>query len=468
MGEIMRKIDFLFVYEVKNRELESICLLAYELRRRGYSVAFVETWHTIHHVFEKYDARVVVSFAMYNDGQVHFLCNYANYPKKIINMQWEQLYTIAEEETVNAAHQILGQAVHAVHIAWGKYNYDKLIKTFNILPNNVFIGGHVGLDFFKPYLKGYYLSKNEVCEKYNLNVNKQLILFISSFSYNELPESEIKSELYKKLAFPAELFQSISIKSRKIILSWLRKILPEMDNVVFIYRPHPAEVGNEELYNMEKTLNNFRVIREESIKQWILISDKIYNWYSTSMVEILSANGKYEMIRPEPIPYLADIRIFLGCNAITTQKELEDSLNNIDSCTHLIDESIIENYYDFDDEYSYKKICDKFEEVYNSKDYEYDFCPLKKSNISRMFNTELKDQYLNCRKILRDKIANYGLKHYVARRILENRKGLKHYMDNYYFVESMSKNNYSTNSEIEDVINRIGDIIENNQKRNMK
>lgn len=459
----MRKIDFLFVYEVKNRELENICLLAYELRRRGYSVAFIETWHTIHHAFEKYDARVVVSFAMYNDGQVHFLFNYANSPKKIINLQWEQIYSIAEEEADNALYHICGQAVHAVHISWGDYNYNKLTEKFNILPRNVFKGGHVGFDFFKPNLKGYYLSKEEVCRKYDLNKEKKLVLFVSSFNFNELPKSEIESELYQKLAFPAEQFQSISIESRKIILRWLREILPSMDNIIFIYRPHPAEVGNEELYNMENTLNNFRVIREESVKQWFLISDKIYNWYSTSMAEILSAKAKYEMIRPVPIPYLADIKFFWGCNAVATQEDLVHSLNNIDTCVHKIDESIIHDYYDFSEDYSYIKICDKFIEVYNNDKYKYDFHLKKNSRFSRALNKDLLVCYDTLRRFLKDRIAKIGLKHYMVRKILENRKGLKEYMDNYDFVESMSNNNYSSSDTIEKVIKKIETVINNNK-----
>ena len=32
----MKKVDFLFIYEVKNRELENICLLAAELEKRGF------------------------------------------------------------------------------------------------------------------------------------------------------------------------------------------------------------------------------------------------------------------------------------------------------------------------------------------------------------------------------------------------------------------------------------------------
>ena len=38
----VKKVNFLFVYETKNREIESVCLICQELERRGYSVGIAE------------------------------------------------------------------------------------------------------------------------------------------------------------------------------------------------------------------------------------------------------------------------------------------------------------------------------------------------------------------------------------------------------------------------------------------
>ena len=37
----MKELDFLFIYEHKVRELENVCLMKYELDRRGYKTEIV-------------------------------------------------------------------------------------------------------------------------------------------------------------------------------------------------------------------------------------------------------------------------------------------------------------------------------------------------------------------------------------------------------------------------------------------
>ena len=57
----MRDVDFLFVYDVKNREFENISLLGAELERRGYKVGFQSFWHSYtHRFYTKYRTKVAV------------------------------------------------------------------------------------------------------------------------------------------------------------------------------------------------------------------------------------------------------------------------------------------------------------------------------------------------------------------------------------------------------------------------
>ena len=69
----MKQVDFLFIYEVKNRELENISLLAAELENRGYTTAFLNSWRAINHPYESYDANTVIISACYNTDTYRFL-----------------------------------------------------------------------------------------------------------------------------------------------------------------------------------------------------------------------------------------------------------------------------------------------------------------------------------------------------------------------------------------------------------
>lgn len=64
----MRDVDFLFVYDVKNREFENISLLGAELERRGYKVGFQSFWHSYtHRFYTKYRTKVAVLATCYKD-----------------------------------------------------------------------------------------------------------------------------------------------------------------------------------------------------------------------------------------------------------------------------------------------------------------------------------------------------------------------------------------------------------------
>lgn len=84
---------FVFVYEVKNRELENDCLIACELERRGYKVGFINTWDQ--EVYRDYPlkTKVAIAFALYSSTQLNFIDYHVVDCDKYLNMQWEQVFT---------------------------------------------------------------------------------------------------------------------------------------------------------------------------------------------------------------------------------------------------------------------------------------------------------------------------------------------------------------------------------------
>ena len=45
----MREVDFLFVYEVRNREMDAVCLVGAYLEEKGYRVGYINTWDRLYH-----------------------------------------------------------------------------------------------------------------------------------------------------------------------------------------------------------------------------------------------------------------------------------------------------------------------------------------------------------------------------------------------------------------------------------
>jgi len=363
----MRKTDFLFIYEVKNRELENICLLKYELEKRGYSTELVETWEYVYKYHEPIEAKVVISFAMYNDDVYNYVASFASKMKKVVNLQWEQIFTNADDQK-QSFRTIIGIAQQAVHICWGPYTVRKLVS-MGVPQNNIELTGHIALDFLRPELIDYYSNRTEMCKKYSLPEKYKLHLFISSFSYVGMPEKTLRSEMYQSLSYDPLEFKRISVLSQEAIFQWFRSVLLDNLSDVIIYRPHPAEIGSAILLSMEKEFKNFFVISEESVKQWILIVDKVYTWYSTSVAEVLASGKDCVVLRPCEIPFSMDIPIYQKSKSITTYKEFKEVFLSNEKYVSLQKEILADYYYIDNNEPAYIKICDVLERVITRDEY---------------------------------------------------------------------------------------------------
>lgn len=460
--------DFLFVYEVKNRELENICLLKIELEHRGYTVKLVETWYRELYYSDKDEAKVVVTFALYNDSQILFLNNYAKNIKKIVNLQWEQVFTVADEENPGSLYNIIGNAKYAVHISWGQFNNNRLINRNAVSCKNAPICGHITLDFYKPLLRGYYQSREKICNLYGIDPKKRIHLFVSSFSWCELPDAELMQEVYQKLSFDPFEFKRISIESQNIILDWYEKVAALYPQIEFIYRPHPAEIGNERLENISNKYNNFHVINQESVKQWILIADDITTWYSTSIAEIYAADRTCAVLRPIEIPKNMDIRYYLECDKI------QDFDNfNLFTCgkigkTFPIQKKLLEEYYYFNqNKYTFMTICDVLENVYNDESYSYDYSIVtrnlgnngSKNSVKNIIKSILPEICFKERKKVRLAYNRFLLN------LIHKKKngGNSKKGESLLFTEKMIMNNYSTEREIEEICDRLKNTIEKNK-----
>ncbi len=440
----MKKIDFVFVYEVKPREFESISLLGYELRRRGYTVAYVNTWHEFYWLVKgRISAKIVLTSAAYNTEVLDFMLGFVKSADKVVNMQWEQLLGMGQKDDKTTDYYIQGKAEEIVHLSWGKANYDRLVEECHLNKRNVKLTGHIGMDFLRPELRSYYLSRQEICKKYGLPEDKKLCLFISSFSYVNLP--------HERTAYVGEDFVDLSVDSQKIILQWMERALKEREDIVFIYRPHPAEANNTELLEMENRLDRFKVIKDFSVKQWILVADQIYNWYSTSLMEIFCAGKSCFLLRPLEMPMNYEIEIFKDAQFMNQYEEFAASIDKTDKFP-VPDEIMYENYYLDEAEPAYIKAANVLESVY--KDEEYSLPIDFKEKETYTFRQMLKAfPPVKAMLPLLWKIeASFG--NHVAAENLKYKK----------YAKQMDAQNYASDEEFQSQMNKIGKCLQSNNE----
>ncbi len=371
----MREVDFLFVYDVKNREYDNLCLLGAELKRRGYRVAYQSFWHSYTHLlYPRYKTRVAAIATCYKDTVYRTFTGFVGSFEKVVNLQWEQiplnstLESESAEQWAQAEWNASGVLQHHVrYVAWGGANCTRLTDIVGVEPQNICVAGYVTLDFYRPEFRGFFIPRKTLFEKYGLDPAKKTALFISSFVFVNMPRLNSRSPLMSDSA--ADAFRQASEDSQQMFLAWAKRVLSEPggESVQIIYRPHPSEMANPALAEMQKELRGFFVLPQESIKHWLRACDVVYNWNSTTAVESLYSGTPTFVLRPVPMPHGCQMPIFTGTGFVETYEQFAYTLCHAQDPDvqkrYGMDLALLNSFYDVADRHAYLRVCDFLEDT---------------------------------------------------------------------------------------------------------
>ena len=442
-------LDYLFIYEHKARELESLCLLKAALELNGFSCEIIQvfdlSFKSLNYMFFN-KPRVVVVFALYDNNSFNDLViNFVGYSKKVVNLHWEQL--ISDKYIKLGLHNPKGLAALATHICWGENSFKRL-KNCGV--KNAVITGPIHLDFLRKDFRDFYLSKDKLCNEFNIDQSKKIVLYISSFTFATMTSAE-KVSTEKLLGGCCDDIAQLSKESREMTLSIYEQLLEsdEGKNIYIIYRPHPGENIDDRLKNIENKYNNFKIIETYSIKQWILSVDVIFTWFSTSIAEIYYAGETCYVLRPYPISETVDVTAFKGVKSISTYEEVYSIIKNNYEQEFPISINLLEDYYDFSYEVpSYKRILKLLIEVYKTDNYNISYTWNKKKYILSLLKIVLK---IIVRKF-KIKFNTWPFCKIIKAKTL---------LDKHWFYYSKSQKDIISQNEILTIVNRIKTIIKN-------
>jgi len=438
-------LDFLFVYESKNREFNSICLLKNELEWRGYTVEFRQLSELIkiRHYFYK-RPKVLILPSVYTSQHLRQLLSLCGRVKKIITLQWEQ----------NGGEQSLPKNLNElIFISWNELNKNKLKSKVS---ERAVVIGNIDLDLVRPEFIDLYKTRTEIFKQYQFN-KKKLVLFISSFAGTSQFMSVSDLESYKK-NYGMDLFKNVGEYdiSQKKILEWIDRFLAENKDVIFVYRPHPSEMFNNIkdsiLYKLIKKYNNFKVISDYSVINWILISDTIFTWNSISIVYAFFSNKTVGILRPIKLEH-CKLDLYSGGRFITSYEEMYKEF--IEPSKYFpLKENVIKKQYIFSEKPHYMKLCDLLEEVICTDKYNM------KSYVRTRFNC-----FTDCLKLIL-----YGMKFKILvfqKKILKCSLNKKHEKKIEIYFKA-KKHNFYNKKELQIITSKIDTILHNNFRKKKK
>lgn len=370
----MREYDFIFVYEHKTRELETLCLLKCELEKRKYSVQLLglnsfEFYKSHNAICKfKYYARVLVVFACYNINTLRMCVQQIVKFDKVINLQWEQMIS-KRQERVGSVRNFTDIGKSVVHIAWGEANLQRLLNVAKVDEKKVFKCGNAALDFLTPRFDDYYYDKKRICKIYNIPANMKICTIFANFRGADMNEEQVEKRR-KKMGDGWVEVQKVGKKVKRIVLQWLERAASEYPNIFFVYRPHPGE-NTAEVESILDKYNNVGIIGELSSKQWIRISDCMFTWHSTVAIESRIANRPCVLIEPNncQVPTEEDSIIFEDVVGISDYTEFAECLSG-KVIENSISDNLVKAYFGENyKESSYKNVANAFEVVYKEDYY---------------------------------------------------------------------------------------------------
>lgn len=357
------KRDIIIAYENIVREYDNALLLKAELVTRGYNVKIVYKYDVL---FKARPKAIVVVPNCYTSENYDSYRYYLNMNTNImISLQYEQVLSERVEKT--EVHIPKGKARDVFLFCWGENCYHRLVSK-GISNEKIRICGAMQLDFLRKEFSGFYFDRNEIAYKYNLDLDKKWLLYISSFSYVDNPIiTKYTAKELKDDDFVNE-FSALSIKSQKETLKWFEKLIQENKNIIVIYRKHPVEANSKEVNRLlAKYPDQFRDISELSVKQWVKVSDICATWFSTSAAEIYMAKRPLLILRPYPIEREFDVPFYFDAEYIDNYEKMINKCNAGGKEAFPISKEILEDYYLLNKEPAYKKIADQIVNIINDE-----------------------------------------------------------------------------------------------------
>lgn len=356
-------IDFLIIYELKKRELESVVLLGEELKRRGHSVEYFSFPARPHFLLPWLHrrARVVVTPAAYDNQALYILVYRAcRAARKIVNLQWEQVWTVEAESDTSHFRFPSEMARQVLHTCWGGHTRELLLRA-GIDAERAQVTGPIHMDFLRPEMRRYYRDRADLFGDYGLDTARKTVLFISSFAFASYTPSELAGQKVNLSDHEVDDFRDVSVASQREVLAWIDRALADDPTIAFIYRRHPAENDSPLLHALAEKHEHFHVISDHSVKQWILCADKIFTWYSTAIAEVYFAGKSCEVLRPVPMPPNLEVTLLTNAHTIDNYETFRASLDQDNAFP--IPAEVMHDYYSVTESPAYQRTAELLEGV---------------------------------------------------------------------------------------------------------
>ncbi len=333
-----KKIDVLILVEHKSREFDAACAIAAHAQlRHGLSVEIISTGADRTSKFETFNPAIVVMpwgrFVEINAVPREII---NAFPKSVfVDLCYEQLASAA----MNSVRAPTGDFAQnqLIHFAWGEFHCEYL-RSHGILDERIVLNGNIPLTLYQEPYKHLYTSRADLATAHGLAPGKKWILFAENFFWAFLPDRMIERRYVKKglSATDAFAFKRYCQDSLRTIVQW---IADADDGVEFIFRPRPSVDPKSIREAIARALpiwpDKLKVIKDGSVREWVLASDLVLSSHSTTLLE--ASFARKPCFAVTPIRFQSPMLAYDWLKLVPHLRTKAEFLAAISEPTHLAD-----------------------------------------------------------------------------------------------------------------------------------
>jgi surface carbohydrate biosynthesis protein len=300
----MRQVDVVLLYEHVAREMDVACAIKYLMAsRHGLHVEIVQQPFGVSEALATLHPRLVVLPFCYSNSILHYPLLFDWFDAVYFNMAWEELFY--EGNRASKLPQGYFETQNVLHHTWGDF-FVKILVAQGVNPQHIFHNGNPSYTLYQEPYRKYFDQRADLASRHKLDPAKRWIFFPENYNWAFYADWRLE-ELQRFGVERDHIDEMVRFcrDSFKDVMGWCNSVA-DADSVEVIVRPRPAtpleEFRRATTDAVQKTADRMHIIKEESVREWIMASDVVVSSYSTSLIEAAVAGKAAYMVEPYPIP----------------------------------------------------------------------------------------------------------------------------------------------------------------------
>ena len=326
-----QKIDLMIFIEHVARELDIASALKYLITNRyGLSVeiASIVAGHGRKEALKKFEPRVAALPFFYSTtapGPQDILLTYPHV--LCVNLAYEQIFSQINQ--VFKAPKDSYSKNNVLYHAWGDF-FARYLQGFGVTDENIFVNGNPSYALYQPPYAEFYPKKSELAQRYAIDARKRWVLIPENYGAAFYDGGRLKEYLKYGLE-DAYNYRDFALASFREAIVWWQQVAG-LDDVELIVRPRPAIPADVFIKTCIDRIgvipDHLHIIKEGTVREWILSSDIVMSSYSTTLIEAAVAGKPIYMLEPIPFPPYIQADWYGFVPRLHAQQEFLDVVGN--------------------------------------------------------------------------------------------------------------------------------------------